>query len=502
MKAEEDSYVVDVVRNTQQRLNFGVWVTDAYSVNWKRNVRLLPRLHPGTKLTSIVWDVISEGNTYTSTPINASISQMKAHIQKLYVGHSYYYKGVANWMRDSNLKLMTRCNVVPHEYRADWSTLSFVAFDEDRVADYALYLASSVDYFTSMGFEIEYLEVINEPNGFWSSYMTPQTYARVVRATKASLKELNLGAVRLLAPGLSSMYENPVANFDLESGNVTGNTVFSDPVEESWELQIEIPFTAAAYAHELATSEESWDAFDAWSAHGWDDNVLDVQTIQYTSLSMLNGAPPANLLDTMNNRSQYKFPKYNLFGLGQPETTDDSYNLSSPPIHVGNLDGYLYGINSFDAVIRKASRERGEDSIKDKIISEFGINRQLDALGNVMLHPTAEQAYGCYKTMEKDVNMTTFQFALHKIRIFLSMDESDMLDQFQTNPHSSELWPNSEAVRPEFGCNLFGHMLLFMNANFSNFNYWELADHIQYRELLGNITWEQAQKEQIKTAGS
>ena len=76
---------------------------------------------------------------------------------------------------------------------------------ESAIIPYSNYLAASAKYFSDHGFNIKMFELSNEPDGSWSSWMSPQLMHALTLATRAALDNVGLHSVHIIGPGTSSI---------------------------------------------------------------------------------------------------------------------------------------------------------------------------------------------------------------------------------------------------------------------------------------------------------
>jgi hypothetical protein len=72
-----------------------------------------------------------------------------------------------------------------------------------HVTDYARLVAGIVGRLADAGAAPDAVELFNEPDGTWNSYVGPGTYARVLAETRAELDARGLADVAILGPGLA-----------------------------------------------------------------------------------------------------------------------------------------------------------------------------------------------------------------------------------------------------------------------------------------------------------
>lgn len=114
------------------------------------------------------------------------------------------------------------------------------ALDEAHIIDLARLIGASVGYLVDRDLAPRYLELLNEPDGDWNTYVLAPHYDALVVAVRQDLDARGLVDVGIVGPGLS----------------VLGGY----GVEPEW-----VPLL----------SEEAVVALEAWSVHTWDDYAED-----------------------------------------------------------------------------------------------------------------------------------------------------------------------------------------------------------------------------------
>lgn len=123
----------------------------------------------------------------------------------------------------------------PWEAPPAWENGGGVILPE-RVADFAALTAAHMTWLSDHGIHPRWLELTNEPDGTWNTYLSPDDYDALVVAVRADLDARGLGDIGIVGPGLA--------------------------VLGGWD-------EPAAYVPTL--SDEAVAALDAWSVHTWDD---------------------------------------------------------------------------------------------------------------------------------------------------------------------------------------------------------------------------------------
>ena len=107
------------------------------------------------------------------------------------------------------------------------------------VDDYAALWADTVAGLAANGLTPPYIELSNEPDGNWNTYISPENYNALVKLTRVELDTRGLTDVGIVGPSLS--------NLDWQGGN-------------------------AAWI--AALDEQAVDSLAAWGSHMWDDGSL------------------------------------------------------------------------------------------------------------------------------------------------------------------------------------------------------------------------------------
>ena len=110
------------------------------------------------------------------------------------------------------------------------------ALRADHVDDYAALIGALVGWLDDAGITPRWLELANEPDGDWNTYIGPEAYDALVIATRAELDARGLDGIGILGPGLA----------------VLGGWTTPHP----W-----VP----------SLSDAAVDALEGWSVHAWDD---------------------------------------------------------------------------------------------------------------------------------------------------------------------------------------------------------------------------------------
>jgi len=125
---------------------------------------------------------------------------------------------------------------IAHQWEAPPAWESGGVLRADRVDDFAAMTAALYRWLDDQGVHPTWIELANEPDGDWNSYIPPEEYSDLVVQTRADLDASGLPDLQLLGPGLA----------------VLGG--WTDP--PLW-----VP----------TLSDEAVASLDGWSVHTWDD---------------------------------------------------------------------------------------------------------------------------------------------------------------------------------------------------------------------------------------
>lgn len=70
--------------------------------------------------------------------------------------------------------------------------------------DYARAWGSTLHYLETHGIRPDFIEIVNEPEGHWSTYVPPDEYNQLVKQVKRELQRRGLGDIGILGPGVGS----------------------------------------------------------------------------------------------------------------------------------------------------------------------------------------------------------------------------------------------------------------------------------------------------------
>ena len=186
------------------------------------------------------------------------------------------------------------------------------------VEDFAHLVAALVGYLGDNGIAVPWLEVTNEPDGAWNTYVYPSDYAALVVAVRADLDARGLVDTRIAGPGLSTLAQGGASTRFLDAltpdavaalgawsahgyddvyANGDGVTVFRDAVADfsarTREVDPDLPFLLTELAsldpsyHGVAT-ESPLTCGDWSSTEGY-----GVRMLAYTLLALGEGASTA-----------------------------------------------------------------------------------------------------------------------------------------------------------------------------------------------------------------
>lgn len=114
------------------------------------------------------------------------------------------------------------------------------ALSSAHITDYARLLGALVGHLADHGIAAPWLELTNEPDGSWNTFVYPSDYAALVVAVRAELDARGLVDTRIAGPGLSTLAQG-----------------------------------GASARYLQALTPEAVAALGGWSAHGYDDGVAE-----------------------------------------------------------------------------------------------------------------------------------------------------------------------------------------------------------------------------------
>jgi len=150
------------------------------------------------------------------------------------------YAESATWTDMQNTRAMTEALGIRWVYMI-WVAPWFVMdgngrLRDDRIDDFANWWAGHVDELYDYGIEVEFIELMNEPDsgGQWSTGITPAQYNTLVQLTRAALDAHDgsggtndLTNVGIVGPGLASMDSSASYIYALDSDGVAAMGVWS-----------------------------------------------------------------------------------------------------------------------------------------------------------------------------------------------------------------------------------------------------------------------------------
>ena len=96
----------------------------------------------------------------------------------------------------SNVQVLVAGGAMPQNYLA-----ANKVFNESRVDDAAQVWSAVVSRLVGAGLSPSLVELSNEPNGHWNTYIEPSVWARLACAAQAALVARGLGGVGISGPG-------------------------------------------------------------------------------------------------------------------------------------------------------------------------------------------------------------------------------------------------------------------------------------------------------------
>lgn len=136
-------------------------------------------------------------------PTDATVAQMDA-----YVNSQYNDTGRGNNV-EASLEIAENQNITvifvrfggPSAWLGTGNRLLSQYFD-----DYARLWASEIYFFKSRGLRVDYVELFNEPEGYWNVYCPEADYNIFVKLVRSELNSRGLNDVGIAGPGLAYLY--------------------------------------------------------------------------------------------------------------------------------------------------------------------------------------------------------------------------------------------------------------------------------------------------------
>jgi hypothetical protein len=143
-------------------------------------------------------------------PVGATRAAMSQYLDGLY--SQQFLLGAKNqsqWL--SALGANSRTVLISWQPPASYTTKDprskAVILPQQRVQDYARFVAASVALLVRSGVSARYVELSNEPDGDWNCRIYPDVYASLAVAARAELDAAGMQAVGIAGPGLYVMNE-------------------------------------------------------------------------------------------------------------------------------------------------------------------------------------------------------------------------------------------------------------------------------------------------------
>eukprot|EP01059_Diplonema_ambulator_P000314 TRINITY_DN10259_c0_g1_i1.p1 TRINITY_DN10259_c0_g1~~TRINITY_DN10259_c0_g1_i1.p1 ORF type:complete len:2101 (+),score=705.34 TRINITY_DN10259_c0_g1_i1:133-6435(+) len=188
-------------------------------------------------------------------PIDLHLDQGKAllrnYIKNTYKGTECSTKEYADMLSQRGAKILATMFGAPRSYSQTtvYNGIPTYILLADRINDWAQLLAESVWYVnTVLKIKIDYLELTNEPNGLWDTYVSPTNYVALLKATSLALRERGINEIKLVGPGVS----------DLGSSLICIDPVTNKALDY-------------CYMQTIQADTEALNLLDAFSMHPWDD---------------------------------------------------------------------------------------------------------------------------------------------------------------------------------------------------------------------------------------
>ncbi|MFA5292171.1 MAG: hypothetical protein WC496_03960 [Phycisphaerae bacterium] len=143
----------------------------------------------------------------TNPPTDATVVQMDAYVNLQYNNTSRGNSVIASLQMAQNLGvkvIFIKFGGCPDSWLilpGDQNQLKSENFD-----DFARVWASEVLFFKSRGLPVDYIELLNEPEGTWNIKVPPADYNILVKLVRAELDSRGLTDVGIAGPGLAYLY--------------------------------------------------------------------------------------------------------------------------------------------------------------------------------------------------------------------------------------------------------------------------------------------------------
>lgn len=189
------------------------------------------------------WDHLEE-----KIPSGVSVEDYVAYLDRNYNGDAYNRlegaKYTHDFLRERGIEIIKIHFELPYHWRTDDKASRFLS---EHIEDFARFHTAHLLYLRKHGVEVDYMELANEPDGYWNGHIEAKDYAHLVKRSDELLEKYGLGKVKLLGPGLTFLTLHDWA------------PPYFDALEE-------------AGVHHL----------DGWSTHIWDEVESRASLPEYT----------------------------------------------------------------------------------------------------------------------------------------------------------------------------------------------------------------------------
>ena len=148
------------------------------------------------------WD-----NLENLIPSGITVEEYVAYLDSNYNGDGYDRLNNAKLTYDFLQKRGIEILKIQFELPGHWRTNDEASlFLAEHVEDLARFHTAHLLYLKKHGIKIDYIELANEPDGFWNGHIEAKDYARLVKLSDELLEEHGLEDVKILGPGLTFLH--------------------------------------------------------------------------------------------------------------------------------------------------------------------------------------------------------------------------------------------------------------------------------------------------------
>jgi len=140
----------------------------------------------------------------TSPPNDVTTAVMDAYVSSEYSGttRGNAIESSLQTAEDLGVKMIfIKFGCCPSSWLGTNNKLNTANFD-----DFARIWASEVLYFKNLGYTIDYIELLNEPEGSWNVYVPAANYNTLIKLVRTELDSRGLTDVGIIGPGLAYLY--------------------------------------------------------------------------------------------------------------------------------------------------------------------------------------------------------------------------------------------------------------------------------------------------------